>query len=30
MTGVTPLKWRAISDVLADLLRLDYDLRAAP
>jgi hypothetical protein len=30
MTGVPPLKWRAISDVLSDLLLLDYELSAAP
>ena len=30
MTVVPPLKWRAISEILADLLLLDYDLRAAP
>jgi len=29
MTVVPPLKWRAISVILADLLLLDYDLRAA-
>jgi len=30
MTVVPPLKWRAISEIIADLLLLDYDLRAAP
>jgi len=30
MTGVPPLKWRAISDIVTDLLLLGYDLRAAP